>query len=232
MKFKKLISILLFFTLTNSIFGQGVEGEWYTPLRNKLLHISISKDSINFRKCSFDKNMVDYGYVDLACKIEKYENEAYIVSSIKDSIKTFSVFYFQLIDNKNYMNIESSDKKFKTISDAENETSNLKKQIIYITLLNNKQLEKIRKQKDIKKMTTIDFKNYASKIILSDSLYRQNITEKFMFSYLYSESTSRILLSEIGINSLVKGNVFDESIFKFADIAETKEIFIKLTERK
>jgi len=77
-------------------------------------------------------------------------------------------------------------------------------------------------------MTTNDFKNYASKIIEQDSVTASLSKQKYKLSYLYRESTVRIVLSESGFNSLVKGKVFDDMLKKFSEDPETKEIFIKM----
>ncbi len=229
----KITLILLFLaTFTIEIFGQAMEGEWYTPLRNKLLHISVSKDSINFRKCSFDITMQDYGYVDMAFKVEKVVHSIYIVTSKEDTVKTYYLFQFQLKDGRSCMNIESANNKYTSINDAENAITNFTTQKMYVTLLNKIEIDKIRQSMAIEKMTSKDFNKYASKIIEVDSLNRQYLKKKFKFTYLYSESTGRILLYETGFNSLVKGNVVDSMFEKFAENPDTKEIFIKMTERK
>ncbi|HEX8017833.1 MAG TPA: hypothetical protein VF465_21585, partial [Flavobacterium sp.] len=99
------ILLILFIgsTFSTVVFGQTTVGDWYTPLRNKLLHITISKDSILFRKCSFDIEMRDYGYVDMAFKIEKSINSNFIVSGTKDTVPTFYLLNFKLENGKNLL---------------------------------------------------------------------------------------------------------------------------------
>jgi hypothetical protein len=229
MNSKLILILIILTTLTSDMFCQ-VEGDWFTPLRNKLLHILITKDSISFRKCSFEKEMQDYGYIDMAFKVEKKVNESYIVSMTDDSIKYYYLFCFQVINGINYMNIESADKKFSTITEAENENPNFKKQSLNITLLSALELDKIRQNKIVEKMTTNDFKKFASSIMKSDSIYRQRVVRKYKFTYLYAESTNRILLADIGINSLVKGSILDSMFERFQENPETKEMFSKMTE--
>ena len=231
MKLKITLFILLFSILSgvNKIFAQTIEGDWYTPIRNKLLHISISKDSIVFRKCSFDSTMRDYGYIDKAFKVEKVINTIYIVSGIKDTVPTFYLFRFKLEDGKNNMNIESINSQFFTLSDAENLIKVTLQQPLNIILFNKLTIDKIRHSKDVSTMTTNDFKNYAKRIIERDSNNAAYLNKKFKLSYIYSESTARIILSEIGFNSLVKGDIFDSMIEKFAKNPETKDIFIKMS---
>lgn len=225
------ILLILFIgsTFSTVVFGQTTVGDWYTPLRNKLLHITISKDSILFRKCSFDIEMRDYGYVDMAFKIEKSINSNFIVSGTKDTVPTFYLLNFKLKNGKNLLNIESLNNKFPTLTDAENSIKLIEQQPMNVILMNKSTIDKIRQQKEITTMTTNDFKSYALKIIELDSINTTYRQKKYKLSYLYIESTGRIILSELGFNSLVKGNVFDSMFEKFAENPETKEIFIKMT---
>ena len=225
------ILLILFIgsTFSTVVFGQTKVGDWYTPLRNKLLHITISKDSILFRKCSFDIEMRDYGYVDMAFKIEKSINSNFIVSGTKDTVPTFYLLNFKLKNGKNLLNIESLNNKFPTLTDAENSIKLIEQQPMNVILMNKSTIDKIRQQKEITTMTTNDFKSYALKIIELDSINTTYRQKKYKLSYLYIESTGRIILSELGFNSLVKGNVFDSMFEKFAENPETKEIFIKMT---
>lgn len=231
MKPKITLFILLFSKLSvaNELLAQTIEGNWYTPLRNKLLHITISKDSIIFRKCSFDSTMTDYGYIDKAFKVEKVINTYYIVSGIKDTIPSFYLLKFKLEGDKNNMNIESLDSKFFTLSDAENSIKVTSQQPLNIILFNKLSIDKIRQRKDISTMTVSDFKNYASRVIERDSINTNYIKKKYKLSYVYAESTARIILSEIGFNSLVKGDIFDTMIEKFAENPKTKDLIIKMS---
>ncbi len=225
------ILLILFFgtTFSTVVFGQTTVGDWYTPLRNKLLHITISKDSILFRKCSFDTDMRDYGYVDMAFKIEKSIASNFIVSGTKDTVPTFYLLKFKMENGRNLLNVESLNKKFQTLTDAENSIKLIEQQPMNVILLDKSTIDKIRQQKDITTMTSNDFKSYALKIIELDSINATYSKTKYKLSYLYIESTGRIILSELGFNSLVKGNLFDSMFEKFAENPETKEIFIKIT---
>lgn len=225
------ILLILFIgsTFSTVVFGQTTEGDWYTPLRNKLLHITISKDSILFRKCSFDIEMRDYGYVDMAFKIEKSINSNFIVSGTKDTVPTFYLLKFKLENGRNLLNIESLNNKFPTVTEAENSIKLLEQQPMNVILMDKSTIDKIRQQKNITTMKSNDFKSYALKIIDLDSINISYSQMKYKLSYLYIESTGRIILSELGFNSLVKGNLFDSMLEKFAENPETKEIFIKMT---
>jgi hypothetical protein len=230
MKLKTILFIFLIgTTFSNEIFGQTIEGDWYTPLRNKLLHVTISKDSINFRKCSFDIEMRDYGYVDMAFKVEKVVNNNFIVSGTKDTVPTYYLLNFKLKNCMNLLNIESLSNKFPTLTDAENSIKLIEQQPMNVILMDKSTIDKIRQQKEITTMTSNDFTSYALKIIESDSINTAYRQKKYKLSYLYIESTGSIILSELGFNSLVKGNVFDSMFEKFAENPETKEIFIKMT---
>jgi hypothetical protein len=216
-------------TFSTVVFGQSTVGDWYTPLRNKLLHITISKDSILFRKCSFDNEMRDYGYVDMAFKIEKSINSNFIVSGTKDTLPTFYILKFKLENGRNLLNIESLNNKFPTLTDAENSIKPIVQQPMNVILMDKSTIDKIRQQKDITTMKSNDFKSYALKLMELDSINATYNQVKYKLSYLYIESTGRIILSELGFNSLVKGNLFDSMLEKFAENPETKKIFIKMT---
>ncbi len=230
----KLKIILIIFlagpAISNGPFAQTMDGDWYTPLRNKILHLAISKDSIVFRKCSSGIEMQDYGYADMAFKIEKVVNGNYIVSGTKDTVPTFYLLNFKWKDGRNNLNIESLNHTFLTVADAESSIKLIEQQPVNVVLLSKKTIDEIRRNKDIAKMTTIDFKNYALKIIELDSSNASYLNKKYRLSYLYIESTGRIVLSALGFNPLVKGNVIDSMLERFAGNPETKELFTKMTE--
>src|SRR4030095_11425001 len=230
MKFKLLLILVFLVSIaSNELFAQTITGDWYTPLRNKLFHLTISKDSVILRKSGFEIEMQDYGYVDMAFKVEKVVNHNYIVSGIKDSVLSFYLLNFQLEKGKYNLNIESLNNKFLTLAEAENSLSAFGQSPLNITLIDKSTIDKIRHQRDISTMTTNDFKGFALKVIEHDSITASFSKQKYKLSYLYGESAGRIILSESGFNSLVKGNVFDDMLKKFAEDPETKEIFLKMT---
>ncbi|HSY62328.1 MAG TPA: hypothetical protein VK796_10650 [Cytophaga sp.] len=224
-----LILLLAGFLSSTDLFAQIAEGNWYTPIRNKLLHIVISTDSIVFRKCSFD-SLRDYGYADMSFKIERKVKTTYIVSSIKDTLPVYYLFSFipDHTSNKNYMSIESFNNKFPTITDAEKSISEIEKQPLKIAFLTKKEIDTIREGKNISSMTTTDFKNYATRIIQTDSVNAQYSNKKYKLSYLYSESGAKLILAELGFNPLVKGDQFDALFDKFYQDPETQQILIKM----
>lgn len=225
------ILLILFICPTYStvIFGQSTEGDWYTPLRNKLLHLTITKDSVLFRKCSFSIEMQDHSYVDMAFKIEKRVHSNYIVSGTKDTVPTFYLVKLKPENGKNLLNIESLNNKFPTLTDAENSIALIEQQQMHVILMDKSTIDKIRQQKEISNMTSNVFRSYAIKIIESDSIQATCNQTKYKLSYLYAESTGRIILSELGFNALVQGYLFDSMLEKFAENPETQDIFIKMT---
>ncbi|WP_157446995.1 hypothetical protein [Cytophaga aurantiaca] len=228
-----LILILISFTTPRTLLAQTLEGNWYTPLRNKLLHVIISTDSIVFRKCSYD-SLRDYGYADRAFRIEKIVHTNYIVSSFTDSVTNYYLFGFIVDTNsgKNHMNIESTNVAFSNIAAAENAIPQFQKQPLYILFLTKQQIEKIKEGKDISTMTVNDFKIYANKIVEIDSINVDPTNKKYKLSYTYSESTSRLVLCKYGFNALVKGNKFDAMLEKFYENPETKDLLIKMAQPK
>jgi hypothetical protein len=229
----KILKITLIVACVCSVFAselnaQTIVGDWYTPLRNKLLHITISQDSIAFRKCSFDVEMQDYGYVDMRFKIEKVTNNYFIVS---DSVDIISMFYwvnFSVVDGKNNLNIESLNTSYSSIIEVENAIKLNDLYPINITFFDKATIAKIRQQRNITTMTVDDFKSYASKLIELDTSNDARKNQKFKLSYLYVESTGRIVLSDLGFNSSVKGTAMDAMFEKFAEHPETKEIFMRM----
>ena len=99
---------------------------------------------------------------------------------------------------------------------------------ISIVLLDKTALAKIREQHDIASMTVDDFKHFALKLMALDDNNDKQQDQKFILSYLYVESTGRIVLSDLGFNALVKGNVLDAMFEKFAEHPETEALFIKM----
>jgi hypothetical protein len=173
--------------------------------------------------------MRDYGYVDMAFKIEKSIDNNFIVTEPKDSVPTFYLLKFRMENGMNLLNIESLNNKFPTLTDAENSIKLIEQQPMNVVLMNKSTIDKIRQQKEITTMTSNDFKSFALKIIELDSINATYSKTKYKLLYLYRESMGRIVLSGIGFNSLVKGNVFDSMMEKFAENSETKEIFVKMT---
>lgn len=224
-----LLVLLIGSSITSELQAQTVEGDWYTPLRNKLKLVTISKDSILFRKCSFD-SLRDYAYVDMAFKIERKIKTTYIVSSVKDTIPTYYLFSFipdHAVD-KNYMNIESFTSKYPTPGDAEKAITEFENNPLKITFLTQKEIDKIRKKQALSSMSTTDFKKFAAKIMQVDSMNAQYAQKKYAFAYLYSESSTRLLLAELGFNTLVKGDQFDAMFDTFYENLETQQILIKM----
>lgn len=234
MKLRSKIVFLLFgWCVTNGLYAQIAEGNWYTPLDNKLLQLVISKDSILFRKCSFDVEMKEYGDADLALKIEKLNNGNFIVSQTKEATQTFYLFFPAFKGDQLQGNIESLNSKFPTPAEAENALQSTEKPPMDIVFLNRATIDKIRQQKPIETMTAADFKNYAQRIIYLDASTAVAFrNKKCKLNYVYMESTGKILLSELGFNSLVKGDAFDTMWKRFTKDPETQEIFTKMTRRK
>jgi hypothetical protein len=230
MKLKIVTLLFLVFAFhTIHIAAQTIEGEWYTPLRNKLLRVTISRDSICMKKISFDDNGQEYKYAD-SYKIEKEINSTYIVSNPEDTVTAYYLFGFSLdnTNRRNYMNIESFNISYPTIADAENAIVGMKKQQLRIVFVEKQEVERIKKYKDLSSMTTTDFTNYATRVIVSDSTNAIYLKNKYKLSYLYAESTGRIILADMGFNSFVKGHVFDSMLQTYAAHEETKEIFMKM----
>lgn len=173
--------------------------------------------------------MREYDYVAMAYKIEKKVNNHFVVLETKDSVISYYLLSFKLENGKNLLNIESLNNKFPTLADAENSIQLIEQQPMNVTLLDKSAIDQIRKQKDITAMKSDDFKSFAQKIIELDSINASNSQKKYKLSYLYNESTGRIILSELDFNPLVKGHLFDSMLEKFAENPETKELFIKMT---
>lgn len=230
MKFKTLLSLVLISAaFLSTASAQTQEGDWYTPIRHQLLLVTISADSVIFKKGDFDAPLRDYEYTLTPFKIEKKANGTFIVSAIKDSVLVYCWLSFRLSNGRNYLNIESLSKRFSTLADAENALSQLDGQPMEIVLLTKPAIDKVRQQKDIARMKPKDFINYAQKIMELDSGNAARPKKKYKLSYLYAESTGRVILADMGFNSLVKGNVFDAMVAKFAEEPATKEVFIKMT---
>lgn len=230
MKLKILFFLLLISaTFSNEIFAQTTQEDWYTPLRNKLLHITISKDSITFRKCSFDVEMKDYGYVFMGFKIEKKVNNNYIISETKDKISTIYLMIFKLENDRVNLNIESLNTSFLSVADAENAIKTFELNSLNITLIDKPTIDKIRQQADINTMTPNEFKNCALKIIELDSKNSAYLKRKYKLTSLYIDSTLRLIVSDLGFNGLAGGNKFDTMLEKFSENPETKELFLKMT---
>ncbi len=223
---KKLIFICLFFVLiiTNKANAQSIEGNWYTPIRNKLLHLIITKDSILLRKCSFDTSMQDYGYLESGYHIEKKIKNAFIVKNIKDSMTNFYLVTFKSENEKNLMNIQSFSDTFSTIAEAEKAIDTFQKNPLSVTFLNKENINKIRSKKPIETITLEEFKTHIINLIALDSTNKTYAKKKFKFNYLYIESTERIMYSELGFNSLVKGFVIDAIFRKYYEFSEIKTL--------
>ncbi len=231
--------VFLFVTsIASPALSQNNEVCWYTPIRNKLVKITITQDSIFFTKVRFENPERDYGYHSTLSKIEKAittdTSTCYILSSTKDSTVIFNIFYFNLIKSKAQLliHVESMNIDYGSIKEAENAIPEFSMPQLKITLMQLQQIEEIKQGKPISSMTTELFNRYAKKIIKNDSINQVYYEHNYKLGYLYVESTSRILLADLGINSLVKGNIYDKMLFSFAEKEETKELYLKLIGRK
>lgn len=228
MKFRLLISLFLF-TIT-AVSAQDVEGDWYTPIRNKLINVNISKDSVIIRKCDFDLN--SYEFREVSARIVKKAENIYIVSADRDGEEMFWLFGFRRIAGNNMMNAASFDKKYVSLEEAEKDINVFREVNVEITLLDKAAISKIKKKRDINTMTADDFKKFATKIIAIDTANAAFYAKKYKLAYLYGESIARIALSEIGINCLIKGNSFTSVMSKFGQDPETKDLFDELAQPK
>lgn len=233
--FKTLFLIFLFLTTASSPVLSQNEGVWHTPLRNKLLKIIIAKDSIFMTKCSFENPKEDFGYNSYSGKIEQTittnSSTCFILSSKKDSTDIYNVFYFNLIDPKTQisMHIESMNINYISLNEAKNAVPEFSDQHLKIIFMNIQTIEKIKLGNSISSMAAEEFNHFANKIIENDSINQVYYGNNYKLGYLYGESTSRIILADLGINSLVKGNVYDNMLFTFAKNEKTKDLFLKMS---
>lgn len=232
MRRRLFLIVILLNGLTNQLFAQTAEGDWYTPIRNKLIRVTISADSIVIRKCNFE-SIKDHGYIAMSYSIKKKIGSTYIVSDAQDTLLRYQLFGFttdSMHSDKLYMNAESINTNFATRSDAEKAIPEFEKQHFKIMLFTKQGIDNMRKGKDIETMTAADFNRYASKIIAADSANAAYLNKIYELSYLYGESSARILLAECGVNPLVKGNRFDDMIEKFYNNPETKDIVMRMVQ--
>lgn len=219
-----IIIILLLFHIPNIVVGQKINQTWYTPIRNNLLQIIITDDSILFGKNNFDLRLKEFR-MDLRFKIEKTNLNHFLVSEYIDSTKKYSIIGYKQDPNKLLLNINSLNEKYSSLLEAEKQIETFKEYPIYVQFIDSTSIAEIRKKENLESMTINDFKNYANKIIAVDSSISKIKKRKYRLAYLYKESINRLIVSECGYNSLVKGIKFDSIILKFADLPETKEIF-------
>ena len=220
------IKILLIIVLANlNLNAQEKKGTWYTPLRNKLLCMIVTSDSILLKKCDFEKNSKKYNY-QMPYKIEKQVNDAFIVSISKDNNTTYNLFYIQFgTDGKCLLNIESLNRNYQSVAEAEAGIQNTVLPGLNITFLNDSKLDELRKLKNITNVSAADFNKYGKKIIDYDMQTMMYSGNQYRLTHLFRESSARMLLVEAGINPLVKGKAYDDMIAKFAEIPETKDIY-------
>ncbi len=225
----KLLALLVFCVISGvKTLAQSIEGNWYTPLPNKLLHIVISKDSIVFRKCSFD-DMKDYGYADVAFRIAKTVDNTYIVSEKKkNGQEIFYLFGVALENERCLINMASMSDEFLTFAEAEDHYDVLKGHSRNIVLVAKTEVETIKKQRAITTMTTEDFKKFANAMIGLDAANIDVAEKKYKLSYLYRQSILRILLADIGFDPFVATKGFD-TLWEFAENPETKDLFAKMS---
>lgn len=222
MKFK----ILLIIVLANlNLSAQEKQGTWYTPLRNKLLCITIKTDSVILQKSDFGKNTRKYNYL-MPYKIEKRVNGAFIISSTKEKNTTYNLFFIKSGDDGKWLlNIESLNKNYQSVAEAETGIQNTALPELYISFLNESKIDDLRKLKNISNISADDFNKYGKKIIEYDMQTMIYSGNQYRLTHLFRESSAKLLLAEAGINPLVKGKDYDEMITKFSENTQTKETY-------
>lgn len=236
MKLLKVFVLLSFIILSNGAQGQeAVFGNWYTPVGNKLLKIKISKDSLVIEKQSFDLKIKDTYKDSGKLKVEKVivanENDCFIVSEKKDAIVLYKLFAFKVSKPKKEMKmaVESYDKPYKSVVEAEGAIKEGEFSGNEITLLSENQILEIQKLKDISKMTTTAFNLFAEECIKRRAEISQKLKgQNFKLNSVFLESTTKLIFVTLGYNPLVKKNVFDDLMDGFATNPETKVMFEKL----
>ena len=231
MKSKSIIFVFLnLIRISNSVYGQETNRNWYAPVRNNLVKIIITEDSIHIGKINFDITSKEFS-LDMSFKIEKKISNHFFVSEFIDSIKKYSIFSFKHENKSLYLNINSLNEKYNLLSETEKRIDTFAIDPLYVLFKDSISIVEIRKKKNMKSMTSKDFITYANKIIQIDSSISKLKKRQYRLAYLYRESTNKFVVSDCGFNSLVKGNKFDSIIYKFGDLVETKELFERMVKR-
>lgn len=249
---KKMKSIkpifILILLLSNAImFGQNtINGEWYTPVRNKLLKVTIKEDSLYLTKQKFDLNeKSDYLHEGLF-KIEKKTINGEIISFIlsesrfidpdlgdkptktgKQTFYKIATFRWDANSKKNTMAIFSFNSDFDSKESAEESLKSIPDNFIGINLYDKSGIETASRKKEVQSMTADDLKNYLKEAIQFAKDAKNNLP-KYKLNYVFRESAGRELVSKAGFNPFYKGREMELIFAKYSEDPEVKKLMSEL----
>lgn len=226
----------LFVTTLKAKCQDGLQGKWYLFSRNQIVQLTITKDSLINQQLNWDltiRNPDRETEIQIIDKQVTANGNIYLyLSKLKDTSTRISLSTIKIIDPKReiIIAINATDSSFADIS--------LVKQYILkdtdkkygLTFFSEPEIQRLRKQKNIDKMTVQDFKLYVDKVLMFrtelDSLSKLPNSPNGLLYYGYS--MTRIIIGQLGYNPMVTNSGFEMFIKRFQNDPETKEICSKL----
>ena len=231
-----LLIVSLFATTLTAKCQDGLQGKWYLFSRNRIVQLTITKDSLINQQLNWDLTIRNPDRETEIQIIEKKvtanENIYLYVTKAKDTSKRISLSTIKIIDPKKeiILAINTTDSSFADTTLVNQYILKDTDKKYGLTFFSESEIQRLRKQKDIGKMTAQDFKLYVDKVLVFrtelDSLSKLPNSPNGLLYYGYS--MTRIIIGQLGYNPMVTNSEFEIFIKRFQNDPETKEICSKL----
>jgi hypothetical protein len=230
-----LIATLLTTALTAKC-QNSLQGKWYFFSRNRIVQLNITKDTLTNQQLNWDltlRNPYKKPEIQIIDKqVTANENIYLYHTNPKDTLKRISLSTIKIIHPEKELIIafNATDTSFTDTSLARQYILKDVDKKYGLTFFSESEIQRLRKQKNIDKMTVQDFKLYVDKVLVFrtelDSLSKLPHSPNGLLYYAYS--MMRIIIGELGYNPLVTDSEFEMFMQHFQNDPQTKELYDKL----
>jgi hypothetical protein len=235
-RFLFLISVLL--TTAFAANCQDMpQGKWYLFSRNRMVEITITKDSMIDRQLNWDLSPRDPdrapGIQRIGKQVTAHQNIYLYTSNSKDSTGQTGLTTIKVIAPGKEIILAVNAKEIfaDTVKVSQYITNDTGKKF-GMPLFSAAEIKRMQDQKNISQMTAKDFTRYVEKILQFrkevDSLSKIEPDVQANGLLYYSYAMLRIIFAQIGYNPLINNTDLDTFIIRFKNDPETKDICNKL----
>ncbi|SEM36941.1 hypothetical protein SAMN04488505_104187 [Chitinophaga rupis] len=211
-------------------------GKWVMFSRNRVIQFTFSNDRLITNQLNWDLSVRERNKPDtqkIAGTTYAHGNIYLYLKSIKDTANHVGVATLKVIhpDKEILLVLNVTDTKFTDTTSIRQYITKDGDKKYGFTLYSEKEILRLKQQKNISEMTVQDFKSYAEKVMQFqseiDSLSKLPDVHNSSLLY-YSYSMIRNVLGQLGYNPLVTNMDYDDFMKRFQNMAETKSIVDKM----
>lgn len=210
----------------------NLKGKWYLFSRNRIVQLTITKDSLICQQLNWDltnRNPGSKKEIQIINEQVSANGNIYLyVTKPQDTLKRISLSTIKIINPQKeiIIAINGTDSSF---TDTSLIKQYISKDIDYkygLPFFSESEIQRLKSQKSIEKMTKQDFGLYVNKVLRFrtelDSLSKLPNSPNGLLYYGYS--MTRIIIGQLGYNPLVTNSEFEMFIRRFQNDPETKAI--------